>query len=335
MALFTSLTIGQTEQKINSESQTKINRVVDYIHNNITKKICLEKMAEISCLSPFHFHRQFAATMGETPSSFIRRVRLEMAAHKLMLERYKPITKIALESGFSSSQNFSRDFKTQFNTSPSHLRKTFNWYSAIAAIQQIKQGSLKKDSKETAMLKNLLGNRNLEPAEFLEEGPPDKVEIKTLPPTRVAYIRTVGTAYSPEAVKPAFVQLAQWAWSKNLITHKTRFKGVGWNNTDLTPANRLMYDVCMEIPEGVTADQRVSVQILPGGEFAVYHSVAPVHKHVNQSEFMRLAYWLLFTDYRPKNPPYYNIYLNRADLHPQGLAMIDLCVPIKPLDKKP
>lgn len=331
MALFTSLASGQTVRKINRDSLMKLNRVVDHIHHNFTKKICLEKMAEISCLSPYHFHRQFAEAMGETPSGFIRRVRLERAAHKLMLERYKPITRIALECGFSSSQNFARDFKAQFNVTPSQLRKSFNWYAAITAIQQIKNGTLKDGSKELAMLENFFGNRNIDPADILKGAPPSKVEIKTLPPTRVAYIRTVGAAYSHEAVKPAFEQLLQWAWLRNLVTVKTRFRGVAWNNTDMTPANKLMYDVCIEISNGVKSDPWVSVQTLPGGEFAVYHSIAPVHKHVDQSEFIRLCHWMLFSDYRPEGPPYHNIYQNRPESHPRGLAMVDLCIPVKPL----
>lgn len=334
MALFTNLKIGKTVQKINPESLPKLNRVLDHIHRNATKKISLEEMAEISCLSPFHFHRQFAMTMGETPSGFIRRIRLEGAAHKLMLERYKPITRIALESGFSSSQNFSRDFKTHFNISPSQLRKTFNWHTALSAIQQIKSGKLKRGSKEAVMLEKFVGNRNLDLEDFIKEAPLAEVDIQTLPPTRVAYIRTVGAAYSYEAIQPAAEQLTKWAWSKNLISIETRYWGVAWNNTDLTQTDNLVYDVCMPIPKNIKADQWVSVQVLPGGEFAVYHSTAEIHKHADQSEILRLIYWMLFSEFRPGAPPYYNIYQNIPALHPQGLAIVDICAPVKSLDNK-
>lgn len=331
MSFFKRMNPDDSERKFNGVNQTWLNRVVDHIHNHFNEDINLEKMAEISCLSPYHFHRRFSAIMGETPSCFVRRVRLEKSAHKLMLEKYKPITSIALECGFSSSQNFSRSFKSQFSISPSQMRETFNWYAIVSTIQQIKKGTLKNRTKDVAFLEQFISDRKLTLEDMLKEGPPADVEIKILPPRRVAYIRTIGASYSYEAVKPAFEQLEQWAGARNLLSNSTYRVGVAWNSTDLTPADKLIHDVCIEIPKGIKPDKWVSVQTIPGGAFAIYHSTAHVQQYVDQYEFMKLFHWLFFSEYRPEGPPYFNVFLKKAKHHPQRLAIVDICIPITPL----
>lgn len=331
MHLFNRTKPDETELKFSGVNQTWLNRVIDHIHNHFNEDIKLEKMAGISRLSPYHFHRRFRAIMGETPSCFVRRVRLEKSAHILMLEKYKPITSIALECGFSSSQNFSRSFKSQFKESPSVMRESFNWYSVVSTIQQIKNGTLTSKTKDVIFLEQFIRDRKLTLKEMLKEPPPAEVEIKILPPRRVAYIRTIGASYSYKAVKPAFEQLEQWALARNLLTRSTHRLGVTWNSTELTPADKLIHDVCIEIPKNVKPDKWVSVQTLPGGAFAIYHSTAQVQQYVNQYEFMRLFYWLLVSEYRPEGPPYSNVFLKKAKDHPRRQASVDICIPVKPL----
>jgi AraC family transcriptional regulator len=211
------------------------------------------------------------------------------------------------------------------------MRETFNWYSIVSTIQQIKKGTLKRKTKEVIFLEQFTRSRTSTLEEMLKESPPAEVEIKTLPPRRVAYMRIIGAAYSYEAVKPAFEQLEQWAVARNLLTSSTYRVGVAWNSTDLTPADKLIYDVCIEIPKDIKPDKWVSVQTLPGGEFAIYHSTAQVQQYVDQYVFMRLFHWLFFSEYRPEGPPYYNVYLKKARQHPQRRAIVDICTPVKPL----
>ncbi len=49
---------------------SRINKVIDYINDNISEKINLEKLAEIACFSQYHFHRIFTAIIKETPVDF-------------------------------------------------------------------------------------------------------------------------------------------------------------------------------------------------------------------------------------------------------------------------
>lgn len=71
--------------------------------------------------SPFHFHRVFAAMTGETPATFIRRLRLERAAATLNQTKL-PIGEIAMEAGYGTPDAFARAFKQSFGLLPSEFR---------------------------------------------------------------------------------------------------------------------------------------------------------------------------------------------------------------------
>jgi AraC family transcriptional regulator len=94
--------------KISSDHLNRINRAVNYIHENPSQDLSLERLARIANYSPFHFEKLFAAIIGETPKQYILRIRLETAAHALVMFVHRSITDIALDSGFSSSATFSR-----------------------------------------------------------------------------------------------------------------------------------------------------------------------------------------------------------------------------------
>jgi len=95
---------------LREEYIVRINRVIDYIDMNITKKLSLAELAAVDCFSLYHFHRIFSAMVGETLYSFIKRLRLEKAAALLLQNPRKSVTEIALECGFSSSSAFARSF---------------------------------------------------------------------------------------------------------------------------------------------------------------------------------------------------------------------------------
>src|SRR5215510_11855422 len=101
----------------------RINRVIDYLRENLDRQVKLEELAKVACFSEFHFHRIFSAVSGETLNSFTNRLRLEKAA-RLLRYSDQSLTDIALDCGFSSSATFSRAFRTGYETSPSQFRNS-------------------------------------------------------------------------------------------------------------------------------------------------------------------------------------------------------------------
>jgi Transcriptional regulator containing an amidase domain and an AraC-type DNA-binding HTH domain len=61
----------------------RVNVVVDYINNHLDEELDLQKLAEMSNLSTYHFHRIMKAFLGEPLGAYIMRVRLETAVRLL------------------------------------------------------------------------------------------------------------------------------------------------------------------------------------------------------------------------------------------------------------
>src|SRR5436305_188409 len=105
------------------EYARRMNRVVDYIEEHLAEALDLQRLADVACFSPYHFHRLFHAWMGETLQAFVHRLRLERAAQLLVFDGLRSISEIALECGFSSAGTFARAFKAGFGVTASEWRK--------------------------------------------------------------------------------------------------------------------------------------------------------------------------------------------------------------------
>jgi AraC family transcriptional regulator len=116
------------KQYLLEEYKSRINRVFDYIDQNISEKFTLEELASVSNFSKFHFHRIFLGMTGETPFQFIHRIRLEKAAIFLSSNPKMTISEIADECGFSDQATFARSFKSYFKMPASEWRKNKNLY---------------------------------------------------------------------------------------------------------------------------------------------------------------------------------------------------------------
>ncbi len=104
----------ETKDINKEEYQLRINKVTDYIHQNIDQPLSLQKMAGIA-FSHFHFHRVFTILTGETPTDYIKRTRIEKAALLLKQNKELSATEIAALCGFSSLSLLSRNFRLHFS----------------------------------------------------------------------------------------------------------------------------------------------------------------------------------------------------------------------------
>lgn len=66
------------------EYVSRVDRVIDYITRNLDGDLRLATLAEVAGFSPYHFHRVFRTMMDETLNDYIRRIRAETAAIKLI-----------------------------------------------------------------------------------------------------------------------------------------------------------------------------------------------------------------------------------------------------------
>src|SRR5689334_5629349 len=105
------------------DHRPRIERAVRYIAEHLAEPLTTAEVARVANTSEFHFHRIFAAAVGEPPGRFVTRLRLERAALRLAYEPELSVTEIALSSGYSSISNFTKAFSSWFGFPPSRVRE--------------------------------------------------------------------------------------------------------------------------------------------------------------------------------------------------------------------
>jgi AraC family transcriptional regulator len=92
-----------------------------WIDEHCHEDIDLQATAAQVDLSPFHFLRIFAKAIGVTPHQYLVRSRLRRAA-RLLAEKDRSVTDIALDVGFADLSNFVRSFHRAAGVPPGRFR---------------------------------------------------------------------------------------------------------------------------------------------------------------------------------------------------------------------
>lgn len=99
-----------------------VQRAMRFIAQHLTKRVSKVQIARASGLSAVHLYELFHKQTGITPAKYRMRLRLNKSMEKL-LKSSEPITNIALEFAFASSQHFAQCFKNHFGMTPSACRR--------------------------------------------------------------------------------------------------------------------------------------------------------------------------------------------------------------------
>lgn len=112
------------EESIMPADKKFLQKANNIINNHISEPdFNVNAFADEMALSRSQLHRKFTALYNESPSDFIRRIRLSRAA-KLIEQNFGNISEIALEVGFNNPAHFTKCFKQQFHKTPSEFEKS-------------------------------------------------------------------------------------------------------------------------------------------------------------------------------------------------------------------
>lgn len=98
-------------------SSLKVDKVIEYMINNIHKKITLTELSELVCLSPAYLSRVFKETTGYSVIEFFNKIKVDKAK-ELIIDGDKKIKEVAKILGFTDEFYFSRIFKKIEGISP-------------------------------------------------------------------------------------------------------------------------------------------------------------------------------------------------------------------------
>lgn len=107
-----------------TELYRRIHVARDYIHANMGEPFSLDLIASTAALSKYHFLRAFREILGETPLSYLQRIRVEKAKGLLSTTNLS-VTEIANAVGYVSLPSFSSLFRAHTRLSPSAFRKRY------------------------------------------------------------------------------------------------------------------------------------------------------------------------------------------------------------------
>ena len=96
-------------------------RVQTYIRAHLDQPLDLDTLADIACLSRFHWHRVYRAMTGETVTGTVRRLRLERAARALAMTQ-AVMDAVAAQAGYGDATAFTRAFSSAYGLSPAAFR---------------------------------------------------------------------------------------------------------------------------------------------------------------------------------------------------------------------
>ncbi len=98
-----------------------VRRLRDYVESRLADDLDVPMLADVAALSPAHFARAFAATIGMTPFHYVMTRRLARARE--LLERTDRSTlAIALDVGFRTPSHFTARFRREFGVTPREIR---------------------------------------------------------------------------------------------------------------------------------------------------------------------------------------------------------------------
>lgn len=339
------------EELLRREYLGRIERVVDHVYAHLGEELGVEELADVAAFSRFHFHRVFASVVGETVSDFVKRVRLQRAAARLVDHPEESVTEVAMASGFSSPSVFARSFKERFGVSASAWRgMDREGRRALAASLGVGEGGRAAGGPAGGSVGQALrtgsqaeSREGQEPGAFggypsfiaFEKGWRKdmdkidfKVEVKELPELTVAYARHVG---SFQGIGEAFARLGRWAGPRGFYAAPGALSlAVYHDSPETTEESKLRSSACVTVPRGTEVSGDINLMTIPGGKFAVARFEIRPDQFGGAWDAL-MGEWFPSSGWQPDDRTCYEVYVVDPDRHPEGKFVIDICEPVRPL----
>ena len=105
----------------NNHEEKLIEQAINYMKNNLGKKLMVEDLAAMTNLSVSCFSKLFRQSTGMSPIDYFIHLKMQQACHLLCITDLR-IKQIAISLGYEDPYYFSRLFKKNNNNSPEEFR---------------------------------------------------------------------------------------------------------------------------------------------------------------------------------------------------------------------
>ena len=239
------------EKELPKEHTKRINEVINFILKNLTNDLSLGKLAAIANYSPFHFQKLFKEVIGESPKQYIIRMRLETAAHFLIMHRYKSVTEVAIDCGFSSAAIFARAFRNYFGVTAEELR-------SIPMKERLKLYKKGTDKKQLLDTDSNFANSKM--SSKLSSGSL-KIVVNKINAIQGIFINT--TLKGEGKIQVAYNKIVQLADTNDLLTTESSYIGIIYPHQNL-------YRALVTIEPHHNISKGLHVTEIVAGKYATY-----------------------------------------------------------------
>lgn len=206
----------------------------------------LHQLADLACLSPYHFHRVYRAMMGETVNATVQRIRMHRAAAALADSR-APLRAIAQRAGYDSDAAFNRAFGNFFGTPPGRYRAA---RSQPLALQ--------------------------EPAVY-------PIAIEPFPGATLAVLPHQG---SYQDIGPVFTRAFMLAYGRGIADPATPGFGVYFDDPEQVPENKLRSLAGMAVNVDADLGEELQRHIIPACRCAILTYTGPYNEMAKPYQWM-------------------------------------------------
>jgi AraC-like DNA-binding protein len=120
----------------------RVSIVVSLIELHFARDVRLDELCSAVNLSPCHLTHLFTATLGISPTKYLKSIRMQRA-QELLDHSLLSVKEIGMRVGMSDTSHFVRDFKKAYGLSPAQYRRT------PACIAELTEYKLRKLAEST------------------------------------------------------------------------------------------------------------------------------------------------------------------------------------------
>ncbi|WP_150523906.1 AraC family transcriptional regulator [Roseibium sediminis] len=278
----------------------RFERVIDHIADNLDRKLDLNSLAEIAALSPWHWHRIWQSTFGESVIGTVKRMRLYRAATDLG-HTDMSLDRVAKRAGYGSQAAFNRSFRQMFEETP-------------AVFRERHRHKVIRRTELSSMLANPSGEANMY-----------DVEIRHIPSETLAGIHHTG-AYT--GISKSFEQLFGYLAFNDLFEKCGAVKGLYFSDPTSVAEKDLKSMAGVVVRDEFPFAAPLERHETRGGDYAVLTHKGPYSELASAYQWLYSA-WITSSDREPDDAPAMEIYLNNPrDVAPADL-LTEICMPLK------
>ncbi|EJF46915.1 GyrI-like domain-containing protein [Actinomyces massiliensis] len=274
--------------------QRQLDAVTDYIYAHLDDDLSLDRLADVSGFSPYHWHRIYRAVRGETAAQTVRRLRLERAAAMLAQNAW-PLERIARRAGFTSTDAFSRAFQRAYDRTPGRFR-----------------------SDRAGGPNGTGGSRRPAVIPDAESPTPYPVRVEERSEYRLAVAEHRG----------AYMDIG-WAFARVVDRMGARKPRVAIYEDDpgIVPEAALRAAAGVVVGPEAEVPEDLETRVVPAGRYAVMRYTGP-YSSMHAAYLWLYGQWLPTSGHEPRNHPVVEEYLTDPATTPPAQAVTDILLPL-------